>query len=281
MKVCWMKDGDFKEHKVNLTSYGNLSDFSFGYRKGFFNEKEETKMEKRVQRHISWGIMVLAILATGAVLVSYTHAIATDRDQVQGLVDRAQITFKDFMRDPNYIWLHQNVDRAKGVLIFPQTIKGGFIWGGSGGSGALLVRDEKTGNWSEPAFYTMGSVTFGLQIGGEAAEVVMLAMTQKAIDSLLSSSFKLGGDVSVALGPVGGGAKASADIPTVTADFVTFAKSKGLYAGLNLEGAVVAVRDSLNRAYYGKNVRPADIIVKQGVSNGRSAELRYSLKCKC
>jgi lipid-binding SYLF domain-containing protein len=114
-----------------------------------------------------------------------------------------------------------------------------------------LVRDERTGGWSEPAFYTIGSVNFDLQIGGEASEVVVLAMTQKAIDSLLSSSFKLGGDASIALGPIGGGAKANADIPSVTADFISFAKSKGLYAGLNLEGAVIAVRESLNDAYHG------------------------------
>jgi len=164
-------------------------------------------------------------------------------------------------------------------LIFPQVIKGGFIWGGSGGTGVFLARDEKTGHWSEPAFYTIGSVTFGLQIGGEASEVVMLAMTQKAINSLLSSSFKLGGEASVALGPVGGGAKAQADIPSVTADFLTFAKAKGLYAGLNLEGAVVAVRDGLNASYCGRDVRPADIIVKHAVRNKGVDELRAILAC--
>ena len=167
------------------------------------------------------------------------------------------------------------------MLIFPQVLKGGFILGGSGGTGVFLVKDARTGDWSNPAFYTIGSVTFGLQIGGEAAEVVMVAMTQKAIDSLLSSSFKLGGDVSVALGPIGIGAKANADIPQVTADFISFAKSKGLYAGLNLEGAVVAVRDSLNSAYYGRHVRPADIIAVMDVSNHGSAELRESLRCRC
>jgi len=150
--------------------------------------------------------------------------------------------------------------------------------GGSGGTGVLLVRDQRTGNWSEPAFYTIGSVTFGLQIGGEAAEVVMLAMSQKAIDSVLSSSVKLGGDVSIALGPVGGGAKANAGVPNVTADFVSFAKAKGLYAGLNLEGSIVGVRDSLNKAYYGRNVRPADIIVRHAVSNRGSDELRAALR---
>jgi lipid-binding SYLF domain-containing protein len=237
-------------------------------------------MEDRRRKHVNVGMLVLAFLAMGILLVSYAPAIAKDkdRDQVQGLVDKARITFNDFMHDSNYVWLHENIDHAKGILIFPQVIKGGFIWGGSGGTGVLMVRDERTGNWSEPAFYTIGSVTFGLQIGGEAAEVVMLAMTQKAVDSLLSSSVKLGGDASVALGPVGTGAKAGAGIPNVTADFVSFAKTKGLYAGLNLEGSVVGVRDSLNKAYYGRDVRPADIIVKHTVSNRGADELRAALK---
>ena len=238
-------------------------------------------METREQRRKNTGTVVLAMLIVGLLFLSYPPATAADRDDAQGLVDRARVTFKEFMRDSNYSWVHENIDHAKGVLIFPQVLKGGFIFGGSGGTGVFLVRDERTGNWGEPAFYTMGSVTFGLQIGGEAAEVLMLAMTQKAVDSLLSSSFKLGGDVSIAVGPVGGGAKAKADIPSVTGDFISFAKSKGLYAGLNLEGSVIAVRDSLNTAYYERDVTPADIIVKQNVSNSRSAELRESLKCKC
>jgi SH3 domain-containing YSC84-like protein 1 len=238
-------------------------------------------MEKTKQRRVIVGITI-AILALGMLFLSYSRVIAaTDMMAAQGVVDRARVTFSGFMRDSNYSWLHENFDHAKGVLVFPQIIKGGFVWGGSGGTGVLLVRDERTGKWSEPAFYTIGSGTFGLQIGGEAAEVVMVAMTRKAIDALFSSSLKLGGDVSITLGPVGAGAKANADLPNVTADLISFAKSKGLYAGLNLEGSVVAVRNSLNRAYYSKNVRPVDIIVKQEVSNNRSAGLRETLKCKC
>ena len=113
----------------------------------------------------------------------------------------------------------------------------------------------KTGRWSDPAFYTVGSVTFGLQIGapggrgGDAGHEL-----QKAIDTLLTSTAKLGADASVAIGPVGGGAKGSVAVPSVTADFLSFARSKGLYAGLNLEGSVLAVRDSLNESYYGKGI---------------------------
>jgi lipid-binding SYLF domain-containing protein len=112
-----------------------------------------------------------------------------------------------------------------------------------------------------------------LQIGGEAAEVVLLVMSQKGIDSLLTSKFKLGGDTSIALGPVGTGAKSD-----VTADFISFAKSKGLYAGLNLDGSYVDVRESLNKAYYGKDATPVDILVKGSVSNKGADPLKEELK---
>jgi len=164
-------------------------------------------------------------------------AMAADKEDAQGIVDTSRVALSELMRDDNYKWMKDHLKDAKGVLIYPQVLKAGFIFGGSGGTGVLLSRDGKTGDWSNPAFYTMGSVSFGLQIGGESAEVVLLVMTQKAMDSLLTSKFKLGGDASVALGPVGGGAKSD-----VTADFLSFAKSKGLYAGLNLDGSYIDVR---------------------------------------
>jgi SH3 domain-containing YSC84-like protein 1 len=238
-----------------------------------FTYKEE-RMKETV-KNISGFRMLFASALFAAVLciVTVMPANAADSDEAQGIVDKARVTFQNFMRDSNYTWLHENLKEAKGLLIFPQVIKGGFIIGGSGGTGVLVVRDDKKGDWSQPAFYTIGSVSFGLQIGGEAAEVIMMAMSQKAIDSLFASSFKLGADTSIAVGPVGGGAKGN-----VTADFISFAKSKGLYAGLNLEGSVVDVRDSLNKSYYGKTVSPVDIIAKKEASNKGSAELRDSLK---
>jgi SH3 domain-containing YSC84-like protein 1 len=230
---------------------------------------------KETRRKVSKaGALILSAIVVAALFIcTVMPAVAADSDEAQGIVDKARVTFNSFMRDKNYTWLHEHLKEAKGLLIFPQVIKGGFIIGGSGGTGVLVVRDEKTNDWNQPAFYTIGSVSFGLQIGGEAAEVIMMAMSQKAIDSLFASSFKLGADTSIAVGPVGGGAKGN-----VTADFISFAKSKGLYAGLNLEGSVVDVRDSLNQAYYGKNVSPVDIIAKKQVSNKGSAELRDSLK---
>jgi SH3 domain-containing YSC84-like protein 1 len=224
----------------------------------------------------SAGIRVLAfatVLAAILLIATAPGAMAADEEDAQGIVDKARVTFGEFMRDDNYKWMHDHLKGAKGVLIYPQVLKAGYILGGSGGTGVLLARDSKTGEWSNPAFYTLGSVSFGLQIGGEAAEVVMLVMSQKGMDSLLTSKFKLGGDASVALGPVGGGAKGD-----VTADFLSFSKSKGLYAGLNLDGSYLNVRESINKAYYGKEVTPMDIIVKKSVSNKGAVPLREELK---
>ena len=158
------------------------------------------------------------------------------------------------------------------MLIYPQVLKAGFILGGSGGSGVLMVRDEKTGKWFGPAFYTMGSASLGLQAGASSAEVLMVINSQKALDSLLTNKVKLGGDASVALGPKGQGTGAS-----ITADFVVYAKAKGAFAGLAVDGSVLDVREKLNSAYYGKAVSPSDILVKRDVSNPASASLQDAL----
>jgi len=226
------------------------------------------KKGSKLGRYVVTAIAVVALLFMGSI-----PAGAEDKADAQAIVDKAKITLNTFMRDTNYTWLHENLKNAKGLLIYPQVLKAGFILGGSGGTGVFLARDAKTGDWSQPAFYTVGAASIGFQIGGEAAEVVILAMTQKAVDSLYTTSVKLGGDTSVAAGPYGVGAKAN-----VTADFIAFSISKGAYAGLNLEGSVVGVRDSLNKAYYGKDVTPVQIIVEKKASNKGSAQLRADLK---
>jgi lipid-binding SYLF domain-containing protein len=187
------------------------------------------------------------------------------------LVSEAVTTFKDFGADPNMAGFREHVKKAKAVLVVPRLIKAGFIIGGSGGSGALLARDEKTGKWSYPAFYTMGSGSIGLQIGGAADQVVLLVMTKKGMDSLLSSSFKLGADASVAAGPVGQGAKA------VTADILAYSRSKGIFGGVSVEGSVISVRDKWNEAYYGKSVRPTDMIILHNVTNTQADPLRMEV----
>lgn len=230
-------------------------------------------MNRGRKGRVGIGVFAIAtILATILLVAVVPGAMAAGEEDAQGIVDNARVTFGGFMRNKDYEWLQDHLKDAKGVLIYPQVLKAGFILGGSGGTGVLFARDDKD-EFSYPAFYTMGSVSLGLQIGGESAEVVLLVMSQKGIDSLLSSNFKLGGDVSIALGPVGGGAKGD-----ITADFISYAKSKGLYAGLNLDGSYLSVRDSLNNAYYGKEVTPADIIVRRSVRNQDADPLREVIR---
>jgi lipid-binding SYLF domain-containing protein len=210
-------------------------------------------------------------------LGAFDAARGDDLSEAQSMVYKAKGTLIDMTSDQMFSWMDEYIKKAKGVLIFPQIVKGGFFVGGSGGTGVFMARERDTGIWSNPAFYTLGSITFGLQIGGEASEVIMLAMSQKAVNTLLSSSVKLGGDVSIAVGPVGGGAKGALGMPEVTADFISFTRTKGLYAGLNLEGSVLAVRTGLNEAFYKPGVLPIDIVVMKRVSNPHSDDLRSAM----
>jgi SH3 domain-containing YSC84-like protein 1 len=234
-------------------------------------KKEKEMMDKKIIKRPL--LLCFGIMAIGMVFFA-NPATATEPVEQQGLVDKARVTFENFMVDDQNFgeWFRKNLHEAKALLIVPNLLKGGYFVGGSGGSGVLVVKDVKTGLWSQPAFYTMGSVTLGLQIGAEAAEVVMMVRTQKAVDKLLTSSFKLGGDASIAAGPVGGGAKSN-----VMTDIISYTRAKGAYAGISLEGAVIATRDKWNQAYYGKAVTPVEILVENSVSNPGSAELREAL----
>jgi lipid-binding SYLF domain-containing protein len=158
-------------------------------------------------------------------------------------------------------------------LIIPELLQGAFFVGGSGGRGVLVVKDQATGDWSQPVFYTLGSGSLGIQFGLEKSEIIMAVFTQKGLDRLYSTSFKFGGDVSIAAGPVGAGAKAD-----VMADFISFVRTKGAFAGVSMEGAVVKANDDWNELYYGKKVSPLGIVKHKLVSNPGSAELRNTIR---
>jgi len=229
------------------------------------------KRRSKASRVMSEVFFCLLIVGLFALLPA--PATAADEAEEQALVDKALTTFNHFMTDPNMGYIKAHLKDSKGLIIVPSLVKGGFVFGGSGGHGILLEQDEKTGEWSEPAFYTVGSVSWGLEIGIQDSEVILLVRTTKGLDSLYTSSFKLGADVSVATGPVGTGAAAKG----VTADMVSFARSKGVYAGLSLDGSVIGTRDKANHAYYGESVRPVEILVAHTVKNPHSAKIREAL----
>ena len=209
-------------------------------------------------------LLAASLLTIGAVPTS--AFAATEQEQ---LVTKAETTFSNFERDPDMKWFRDNIGKAKAVLIAPEIVKAGFILGGSGGRGVLLARNAKTGKWVGPAFYTLATGSVGFQAGISVSEVVMLVMTEKGLNSLLSTSFKVGGDVSVAAGPVGAGAKSN-----IAADLISYSRAKGIYGGLNLDGTVVSTNDEWNSAYYGKAVTPPDILIRQNVRNPQAIPLQ-------
>jgi lipid-binding SYLF domain-containing protein len=191
----------------------------------------------------------------------------------QALVEKAQFTLESFMADESMSWFHEHVKDARGMVIVPQLIKGAFFIGGSGGSGVLIAHDEKTDEWSYPAFVTLGGASFGFQFGGQASEVILLVMTQKGIDSMISTTVKLGADASVAVGPIGRGIEGST-APNLSADLLSFSRAQGLFGGVSVEGAAVAARDAWNTAYYGNPTKAVDILVRRDVSNPHADNLR-------
>jgi SH3 domain-containing YSC84-like protein 1 len=198
---------------------------------------------------------------------------AKDARDAQQLVERAKLTVASFATDDTVGKpVRDLIKKAKGVYIASDVLRGAFIVGASGGSGVLLVRGDK-GQWNGPAFYTIGEASFGFQAGVDKSEVVLLIMSDRGVSAMLASSVKLGGDVSVAAGPVGGGA--TAETANVSADILSFARAKGLYAGVSLEGAVMAKRDGLNEAYYNKNdITPTDILIKGTATNKQAEPLK-------
>jgi SH3 domain-containing YSC84-like protein 1 len=214
---------------------------------------------------------LLATAAGAALLAAAPLARADDAADARALVDKSRITIESLAADKNFGAMRAALKQARGVLIFPQILKGAFFVGGSGGTGVLLARDAK-GEWKGPAFYTIGSASIGIAFGGEAAETVIVVNSQKAIDSLYANTFKLGADGSVAAGPVGQGSNV-----TFTTDMMSFSRSKGAFAGVSFDGSVLDVRESLNHAFYKTKVTPLDILVRGTVSEASAASLRAAV----
>jgi lipid-binding SYLF domain-containing protein len=207
-----------------------------------------------------------ALLLVSALCLSAPVLAATTTPEK--LVTEAQTTLSNFMRDPDQTWIHDNIGRAKALLIVPQIVKAGFIFGGSGGQGVLVARNGKT--WAGPAFYDLATASVGFQAGVEVSEAIIVVMTDKGLNSLLATTFKVGGDASIAAGPVGAGAKS-----TVTADLVSFTRAKGVYGGLNLDGTVVHANADFNGQFYGAKgkVLPPDILIRHTYKSAKATPL--------
>lgn len=211
--------------------------------------------------------VIMALLS----MLFASPTFAADAAAQQQLVDKAQLTLEAFASDSQLRDQFKQLRKeARALFIVPQFMRGAFIFGGAGGSGVLIARDEKTGKWGDPVFYNIGSASFGAQIGADVSEMVLVVRTRKGLEEFFTNDFKLGANAGMATGPVGAGMSAQG----IAADIVSYARQKGAFAGMALDGAFVSVSNDSNQAYYGKPVRPTDIIVKKEIGNPKSLQLR-------
>jgi len=212
-------------------------------------------------------IVSLLLLGCIGLVGSYAWAGSAREDSVARLQSSVDV-LKAIMAAPDKGIPEEVLSNAKCILVVPDLIKGGFIFGGKHGRGVASCRTSA--GWSAPAFVSVGGGSWGLQIGVEGVDLVMLIMNDQGFQHLLSSKFQLTGEGSAAAGPVGRHASAGTDWKMNT-QVLTYSRSKGAFAGLTLEGAVVRQDDDSTRAIYGKNMKFRNILSGK-VSTPKSAD---------
>jgi SH3 domain-containing YSC84-like protein 1 len=150
------------------------------------------------------------------------------------------------------------IQRCRGLAIFPAVLRVGLVLGVSFGSGIVLRRDEKTGQWSRPAFFTIRGGSVGVQAGAQATDLILLVMNEEGVEGLLEDKFTLGADVAVAAGPVGRQASAETSV-RLDSGILSYSRSKGLFAGLALKGAALESDTEANEIYHGKGITAQDV----------------------
>jgi len=198
-------------------------------------------------------ILAVTILIATASLT----AVASDRDDDVNRTQKAAQVFKEIMNTPDQGIPTNLLESAKCIAIVPGDKKFAFVFGGSYGRGLATCRTEH--GWSAPMFVAINSGSVGYQIGGSSTDIVMLFMNDHALQSLMSDKFKVGADASVAAGPVGRNATAATDLK-LNAEILSYSRSKGIFAGVSLDGAVMQADKSGDKAMYGDDVNRHEIL---------------------
>ena len=212
-----------------------------------------------------------ALLAAPAAAPSIAHADA----RRQSLVDQSLGSARKVLSGKDYPDALKLMPKARGLLIIPELVQGGFIIGAAGGRGVMLSRGGP-GNWSYPAFYGMGSGSVGLQVGGKVSEIVFIILTEKGLQAILDHKFKFGAEAGVTMVAVGAGVEGGSTAALGT-DIVAFASSNGLFAGASLEGSYIDADNDWNALYYGAGATGRAIVVDRRYSNPGAEPLRQFL----
>ncbi|MSO56543.1 MAG: hypothetical protein EXQ55_06430 [Acidobacteria bacterium] len=184
--------------------------------------------------------------------------VAAQSDEA-GRIQESATVFTEIMSAPDKAIPNSVLTKAEGVAIFPGTIKGGFVIGAQHGRGVIGARVENARGWSSPAFMTLTGGSIGAQIGAQAVDVVLIIMSKRGIQALVSNEFKIGVDAGVAAGPLGREASAGTDLQ-MRAEILSYSRARGLFAGINLNGSSIRGDDDANKRFYGKPLKTADVI---------------------
>jgi lipid-binding SYLF domain-containing protein len=205
------------------------------------------------------GIRPLAI--TAAALIVFSLLVRADDSPNSAEASRVResvVVLDEVMSAPDSAIPASIIKKAEGIAVFPSTLKGGFIFGGMRGRGILSARTAS--GWSPPTFMTLTGGSFGLQIGGQAADIVLVIMNRRGLEQFVRNQFKFGADASAAAGPVGRDAQATTDLQ-LRAQILSYSRARGLFAGVTINGSTVrADRDAIER-FYGKSLESVDIVL--------------------
>ncbi len=196
--------------------------------------------------------LMVAFVFAGALMAQESKPVEVER-----AADATKV-LTEIMSIPEDAIPDSLMERAHGIAVIPHVVKGAFVFGGQWGKGLMAQRQED-GTWGSPSFIELGGGSFGLQIGVEATDIVLVFTDEDGIKHLLKSKLKLGADASAAAGPIGRKAEVGTDILLRSGVFA-YSRSKGLFAGISLDGSVVSIDDSANRKVYGKEATAEQIL---------------------
>jgi lipid-binding SYLF domain-containing protein len=217
--------------------------------------------------------LLIAALMGLPTIVNPTRVRADDKSNDEDRIENAGKVLQEIMDIPDDI-PQSLIDKADCVIVYPSVLKAAFIVGASYGRGVMTCRKGPNfrGRWGAPTMMALEGASVGFQIGGQATDFVILVMNERGASSILSSKVKLGGDASVAAGPVGRNAAADTDV-TLRAEMLTYSRARGLFAGVSLAGSTVRPDNDANERIYGKKIPSKDIVLKGAVPPPASAKL--------
>ena len=202
-----------------------------------------------------------AALMMAAMMTSGLGAQDTKKNGEAKRVAEATLVFKEIMDAGDSAIPESILDKAEGIAVFPSTIKAGLVVAGQRGRGILSARGE-SGTWSAPAFLTLTGGSIGLQIGGQATDLILVIMNRRGLENLVRNQFKVGADASVAAGPVGRDAQAATDIQ-MRAQILSYSRARGVFAGVSITGSTIRQDTDANQRFYGKPYETKQIVFER------------------